>query len=117
MSYLSRTLKALAGQTQCAVLALSQLNRTADANPSALPRLNQLRESGSLEQDSDIVLLLSRDEKDQTAATLQCAKHRNGETGLVPLYFDGATQTVRERTPADGPIETLSNVERAAQSF
>jgi replicative DNA helicase len=117
VSYLSRTLKALAGQAQCAVLALSQLNRSADANPSALPRLNQLRESGSLEQDADIVLLLSRDEHDETAATLHCAKHRNGATGVVPLYFDGATQTVRERANDDPSVQSLSKEEQVAQSF
>lgn len=117
VSYLSRALKALAGQAQCSVLALSQLNRSAEASPGALPRLNQLRESGSLEQDADIVLLLSRDEQDETAATLQCAKHRNGATGRVALYFDGATQTLRERENDDPAVRSLSKEEQVAQSF
>ena len=83
---MARRLKILAKDQKCPVLALCQLNRKSEESTDRLPKLHQLRESGALEQDADIVLLLSRNEG---AATLEVAKQRNGPTGDVDLVWLG----------------------------
>jgi replicative DNA helicase len=95
VSATTRALKVLAKECKCVVLLLAQLNRGVDARPSKKPVLSDLRESGSIEQDADIVMFLHRpgkyDEKaDQHAAALDVAKHRNGQTGAIELSWDGA---------------------------
>ncbi|MHC4867852.1 MAG: replicative DNA helicase [Planctomycetota bacterium] len=92
VSKLSRGLKVMAGQLRVPVLCLSQLNRAVEARSCKRPQLSDLRESGSLEQDADIVMLLWRPgyydtEADQTEAELIVAKNRNGPTGLVDLRW------------------------------
>jgi replicative DNA helicase len=95
VSEISRGLKALARELQVPVIALSQLSRQAEMRESKKPRLSDLRESGSIEQDSDLVLFLWR-EKERTAEdnsaegeviNIDLAKHRNGPTGEMKLYF------------------------------
>lgn len=81
----SRMMKRLAGELKIPVVAACQLNRNNDKE-QRLPRLSDLRESGSIEQDADIVVLLHRDELEAKAIV---AKHRNGCTGVVPLTFNG----------------------------
>lgn len=94
---ISRDLKALARELDCPVVALSQLSRAVEARQSKIPMLSDLRESGALEQDADVVLMLYRDEvynkeTDQIGvAELHIAKHRSGPLGVVPLRFDKAT--------------------------
>ena len=83
---MARRLKILAKDQKCPVLALCQLNRKSEESTDRRPKLHQLRESGALEQDADIVLLLSRNEG---AATLEVAKQRNGPTGDVDLVWLG----------------------------
>lgn len=92
ISQLSRRLKRLATSLRVPVLALSQLNRNIEARTSKRPQLSDLRESGSLEQDADIVMLLWREgyyseEADPTEAELIIAKNRNGPTGFVRLIW------------------------------
>ena len=95
VSEISRGLKALARELEVPVVALSQLSRQAEMRESREPRLSDLRESGSIEQDSDLVLFLWR-EKDRPAddgdldgevVNLKLAKHRNGPTGDLKLWF------------------------------
>jgi replicative DNA helicase len=95
VSEISRGLKALARELQVPVIALSQLSRQAEMRESKRPRLSDLRDSGSIEQDSDLVMFLWR-EKDRTAEDMEAdgevvildlAKHRNGPTGEVKLWF------------------------------
>ncbi len=91
---ISRSLKGLARELECPVLALSQLSRAVEGRPDQVPRLADLRESGSIEQDADVVLLIYREDKSKkdsprpNIADILIAKHRNGPTGKVELYFN-----------------------------
>ena len=92
VSEISRSLKALARELDVPVLALSQLSRGVEARQVKRPMLSDLRESGSLEQDADIVAFLYREdyynpETENKHTELIIAKHRNGEIGDVPLRF------------------------------
>ncbi len=93
ISYISRALKGLARELNVPVLALSQLSRAVEARTDKRPLLSDLRESGSIEQDADIVMFIYREEMyDETTdrqniADVIVAKHRNGPTGTVSLYF------------------------------
>lgn len=95
ISTISRRLKGLARQLGCPILVLSQLNRNLEQRANKRPQLSDLRESGAIEQDADLVLLLWRPgyydpDSDQTQAELIVAKHRNGPTGFVDLVWTGA---------------------------
>ncbi|MFA5087055.1 MAG: replicative DNA helicase [Candidatus Paceibacterota bacterium] len=91
---ISRALKGLARELNVPVLALSQLSRAVEQRTPKIPRLSDLRESGSLEQDADVVLLIYRedayreDSPRQGVADILIAKHRNGPVGRVELAFD-----------------------------
>jgi len=90
VSSISRELKALARELHCPVLALSQLNRESESPlGDGKPKLSQLRESGSLEQDADTVLLLSQPQEEGGAKTISVhvAKNRHGRTGSVDLLW------------------------------
>jgi len=94
VSEISKALKGLARELNVPVLALSQLSRAVEHRSPQIPRLADLRESGSLEQDSDVVLLIYREDRYNTEtsrkniADIIIAKHRNGPIGKVELYFD-----------------------------
>ncbi|MBW3068932.1 AAA family ATPase [Actinomyces sp. 594] len=98
----SRQLKILAGQLDCPVIALSQLNRAPAARGDGRPTLADLRESGSIEQDADVVLLLhvpvEAGVPDQSRLDVLVAKNRHGPTGVVRLERDGATATLSDFT-------------------
>jgi replicative DNA helicase len=95
VSEISRGLKALAKELDVPVVALSQLSRQPEMRESKEPRLSDLRESGSIEQDADLVLFLWRDRErgaedadaDGEVINLKLSKHRNGPTGEIKLWF------------------------------
>lgn len=97
VSAISRELKALAKELRCPVVALSQLSRAVEGRQSHIPMLSDLRDSGGIEQDADIVLFLYREEMYDKAtdkkgiAELHIAKARNGPIGVIPLRFDAST--------------------------
>jgi replicative DNA helicase len=94
ISEISRSLKSLARELKIPVLALSQLSRAIESREGQFPRLSDLRESGSIEQDADVVLFIYREDKvkkdveQKNVADIVIAKHRNGPVGQVKLYFN-----------------------------
>ena len=103
VSEITRSLKGIARELNIPVLALSQLSRQVEQTKPAIPKLAHLRESGSIEQDADVVMFIyrkaadrnyNREElsmEDQHKAEIHVAKHRNGPTGKVDLFFDEET--------------------------
>ncbi len=114
VSEITRGLKAIARELNVPVLALSQLARAVEMNKPAIPKLAHLRESGSIEQDADVVLFIYRKaadknyhpddipEEEKHIAEIHIAKHRNGPTGLVRLFFDENKVTFRNLEKKDG---------------
>ena len=94
MTEISRSLKSLARELNVPVLALSQLSRAVEQRSPQIPRLSDLRETGAIEQDADVVLFIYREDRyrpDTTRkniADIIIAKHRNGPVGKIELYFD-----------------------------
>lgn len=98
ISAISRNLKMLAKELDCPVIALSQLSRAPELRSDRRPILSDLRESGAIEQDADIVMFLYRDEyyhadsEQKNIAEIIVAKHRHGETGTISLIWLGNYQ-------------------------
>jgi len=100
---ITRSLKGLARELNVPVVALSQLSRAVEQTKPAIPKLAHLRESGSIEQDADVVMFIYRKAADRNydidslndferhVAEIHIAKHRNGPTGKIDLYFDETT--------------------------
>jgi replicative DNA helicase len=109
ISQISRSLKELSRELEIPVIALSQLSRAVELRKEdkCRPQLSDLRESGSIEQDADVVLLLYRQEYYDRAnpevkglAEIICAKQRNGPTGDVRLQFDGPRMRFQNPAPS-----------------
>ncbi len=113
VSEITRGLKGIARELNIPVLALSQLSRAAEMSHPAIPRLAHLRESGSIEQDADVVMFIYRKaadrsynyddlpESDKHAAEIHIAKHRNGPTGKINLFFDEDTVSFKSMAKSD----------------
>jgi replicative DNA helicase len=110
---ISRGLKSIARELNIPVLALSQLSRAVEQEKPAIPHLSHLRDSGSIEQDADVVMFLYRKaadrnynyedltEEDKHLAKVFIAKHRNGPTGSVDLYFNSETVSFKDLSKRD----------------
>ncbi|MFH1583046.1 MAG: replicative DNA helicase, partial [Candidatus Falkowbacteria bacterium] len=119
VSEITRGLKGIARELNIPVFALSQLSRAAEMSKPAIPKLSHLRESGSIEQDADVVMFIYRKaadrgynydelpESEKHLAEIYIAKHRNGPTGKVNLFFDENTVSFKnmERTGQEEPPE------------
>ena len=107
ISEITRGLKGLARELNLPVLALSQLSRVVEQSKPAIPKLSHLRESGSIEQDADIVMFIYRkavdrgynvddlSEEEKKLTEVYIAKHRNGPTGKINLFFDEKTASFK----------------------
>lgn len=101
MTEISRSLKALAKELNVPVLALSQLSRAVEQRTPQIPRLSDLRETGAIEQDADVVLFIYREDRyrpdteRKNIADIIIAKHRNGPVGKIELYFDDTRVSFR----------------------
>src|SRR5258708_38984751 len=109
---ISRNLKLLARELNIPILVLAQLSRAVENRLSKVPQLSDLRESGSIEQNADIVLFIYRDEvynpstERRGVADIIIAKHRNGPTGTFCLRFE--PQTTRFRDVTDEVVVPLA---------
>jgi replicative DNA helicase len=101
VSEISRSLKGLARELNIPIVALSQLSRGIESRTDQRPKLSDLRESGSIEQDADVVLFIYREDKtksdseNKNIAEIIIAKHRNGPVGSVKLYFNEQTTSFK----------------------
>ncbi len=115
ISEISRAIKGLARELSVPVIALSQLSREAEKDDSGMPKLSHLRESGAIEQDADVVMMLARlpaheAEGRQNVIRLNVAKQRNGPTGMLELLFEANIQLFRNLTtgaPEPPPYESF----------
>ena len=122
VSTISRGVKAMARELDVPVVCLSQLNRAAEHREGHRPRMSDLRESGSIEQDADVIMLLHREEyyhPDQEwrdanpdkigEARIEIAKQRNGPTGSFRLTWNSRTTRFHNYSPASPPMDMVEH--------
>ena len=128
VSAISRGLKLLARELNIPVLCLSQLNRSVELTKPAIPKLAHLRESGSIEQDADVVLFIYRKAADKnyrpedlapeekSLAEIHISKHRNGPTGMIKVFFDSQRASFKnlERRQSTPPPEAMATADAPA---
>ena len=101
ISEISRALKQLARELNIPIVALSQLSRAVESRSPQIPKLSDLRESGSIEQDADVVMFLYREDREKpdtpnkNIVEIHIAKHRNGPVGKLSLYFNENSTTFK----------------------
>lgn len=120
---ISRSLKGLAKELDVPVLALSQLSRAVESR-GGKPRLSDLRDSGSIEQDADVVMFIHREDKGKdesertNIAEILIEKHRNGPTGVVQLYFDDKTSSFMSMEKANfSDFSSVSSSNNSLDAF
>ena len=111
---ISRSLKELSRELEVPLITLAQLSRSVESREEKRPQLSDLRESGSIEQDADVVMMLYRPEyyfpidENKGKAEVLVVKHRNGATGTVELQFQGSMLRFSNREPSmSEPISGL----------
>ncbi len=126
VSEISRGLKTLARELNIPILALSQLSRNTENAKPAMPKLSHLRESGSIEQDADVVMFIYRKAADSNyrkdeipmderyTAEIHVAKHRNGPVGEVKLFFDEARVSFRNLDQRAGQFAPADSIQKLA---
>lgn len=114
ISEISRALKQLARELNIPVIALSQLSRNVESRSPQIPKLSDLRESGSIEQDADVVLMLYREDREKPdtpnkqIVDVFIAKHRNGPIGRASLYFEEQSTTFKNLERVHNAQETYT---------
>lgn len=114
----SRAIKSLARELEVPVLVLSQLSRSVEQRQPPVPKISDLRETGSIEQDADVVMLIYRDDRynknsaNPNIAEIAIAKHRNGPVGQIELYFNQEITSFRELDKTFSGVESEGEYEQ-----
>ncbi|MFC1609169.1 replicative DNA helicase, partial [Patescibacteria group bacterium] len=117
ISEISRSLKQLARELNIPIIALSQLSRSVESRSPQIPKLSDLRESGSIEQDADVVLMLYREDREKpdtpnkNIVEVIVSKHRNGPLGKSQLYFQESSTTFKSLERVHGDVVATAPVE------